>query len=185
MPPGEASEFPPPFFPSRADARALRRPLHAALARPRRSRTASLVAGRRRRSASSCSTRWRATPSRSCASAGRDRALRASSSAALVIPAQVAMLPLFLMLRAARPRQHVRRRDRCRRIGRDLRDLPGPAVRAGDPGRPARRGAPRRRRRVPDLLDDRPAAAAPDPRDARRSSRSSRRGTTSCGRSSS
>ena len=51
--------------------------------------------------------------------------------------------------------------------GEHLRHLPGAAVRARDPRRPARRRAHRRRRRVPHLLTDRAAAAHADPRDAR------------------
>ena len=92
-----------------ADPDQLRRALHAALARPRaREQPARRPA--RPRSASSSSTRWRATPSPSCAS----RAATASSPF-LVGRAghpgagrDAAALPDAAL---GRPRQHVRRRD--------------------------------------------------------------------------
>src|SRR5581483_5326411 len=55
-----------------------------------------------------------------------------------------------------------------RRHRHGVRHLPHPPVRARHPRRAARRGAPRRRLRAAHLLDDRAAAAAPDPRHARR-----------------
>ncbi len=55
--------------------------------------------------------RWPATRSPSCASRGRDGIFKLLLGA-LVIPAQVAMVPLFLLLKQLRPRQQLRRRHR-------------------------------------------------------------------------
>ncbi len=150
MPTGEASEFPPPLLSRRG----------------RRSCTTG-SSSRASRSAAPPSTASSSPSSAPRASRclqldGRLRLREAPLSgprpplrallAALVIPAQVAMLPLFLMLRslglvntyvgaaAPTPRRH-------------LRHLPRPPVRPRDPGRPPGRRAPRGRVGVPHLLD--------------------------------
>ena len=97
--------------------------------------------------------------------AGRDRIFRLLLGA-LVIPAQVAMLPLFLLLKQLGLVNTLRGRDRAG-AGQHLRHLPRAAVRAVDPRRPARGGAHRRRERVPHLPLDRRAGAEADPRHAR------------------
>ncbi len=98
---------------------------------------------RRRRSSRCCSTRWPATRSRSSASRARPHLRRLL--AALVIPAQVAMLPLFLLLKQMGLVNTYARRHHPRH-GERLRHLPGAPVRALDPRQRARRGAHRRRR---------------------------------------
>ena len=96
---------------------------------------------------------------------GRDRLFRLLL-AALVMPGQVGMLPLFLLLKemglvnsylgvlVPGPRQH-------------LRHLPGPPVLPRHSPERARRGARRRRRRAAHLVVDRAAALPADPRDPR------------------
>ncbi len=155
MPPGEASTFPPPLLPARADARALPRRCSRGsswaryLAQQRCSSPVGatlLVAARQ--------LAWPATPSRSCASAAAT-ASSARCSAALVIPAQVgdaAAVPAAASSWAS-----------STRYGGVI--VPGLASIFGiflvrqyalvDPRRAARRGAHRRRGRVPDLLVDR------------------------------
>ena len=89
---------------------------------------------------------------------GRDR-IFALLVAALAIPAQVAMLPLFLMLKSmGLVNTYVG--VLIPYMASDLRHLPGAPVHALDPRRPARRGAHRRRERVAHLLEHRPARGA-------------------------
>ena len=183
MPTGEASSFPPVLFPSRSDARATTATLFTRLTWPpfaqqRCSSRSPSPAAR------CCSTRWRATRSRSCASPGATGSSR-FLLAALVIPGQVAMLPLFLLMRSSRPRQHATPASILPGIAGIFGIFLDPAVRALDPGRAARRGAAGRRGRVADLLDDRPAAPPARPGHARRLHVSRDAGTTSSGRSSS
>ena len=83
--------------------------------------------------------------------AGRDRLFQTLLTA-LVIPAQVAMIPLFLHHEMATSRQQLRRRDRAGH-GDRVRHFSGASVRALDSRRIARSGAHRRRRRMAHLRD--------------------------------
>ena len=83
---------------------------------------------RRDRASRWSSTRWRATRSPSCASAGATGCF-AHAVAGLVMPVQVAMLPLFLLMKNARAHQHLLGRDHPGH-GEHLRHLPHPPVRA-------------------------------------------------------
>ena len=112
--------------------------------------------------------------------AGRERIFRLMLGA-LVIPGQVAMVPLFLLLKQMGLVNSYGGVDRAG-AREHLRHLPRAPVRAVDSRRPARSGAHGRRQRMADLRRDRRAAAAADHRHARACLRCSERGTISCGR---
>ena len=78
------------------------------------------------------------------------------------------MLPLFLVLRAARARQHATSASSSRASPASSASSSSASTRSAIPGRAARRGARRRRGRVPHLLVDRAAPPPADPRHARR-----------------
>ena len=129
MPPGEASTFPPPLLPrarrrSTTTASCSRSARHGPL--PRQQRAARDVA---RRCSRCCSTSLAGYAFAKLRFAGRDRIFRALLGA-LVIPAQVAMVPLFLLLKQTGPGQHATAACIVPAMASDLRHLPRPPVRA-------------------------------------------------------
>ena len=147
MPTGEASTYPPRFFPSRVTF-AHYTDLFTRLNLGRYLFNSAFDRVRRHGLLARRSTRWRATRSPSCDSA--DATAVPHLSLGLVLPVQVAMLPLFLLLKNLGTHQHLLGRDHPG-AGEHLRHLSRPAVRAVDSRRHARRRAHRRRVGVPDL----------------------------------
>ncbi len=143
------ARYPPPLLPERADARQLPRAVRA--------RGHGPLSGQQRaprgcgdRCCRWCST-WRpATRSPSCASPAAT-ASSSCCSARWSIPAQVAMLPLFLLLKQLGLVNTLRRRASCPAMAEHLRHLPRAPVRAVDSRRAARGRAHRRRERVAHL----------------------------------
>ena len=87
---------------------------------------------------------------------------------ALVVPIQMALIPIFSLYNDARPVRHdPRPRPVPHRVRAAVRDLPAAELLRRDPARPARGGADRRRLGVPDLLPGDPAARPAGDRVAR------------------
>ena len=145
MAPGEASTYPPPLLPHAAHARQLSRAVRARGHRPLPARTACSSPSRRPRCRCS-STSMAGYAFAKLRFAGRDRMFRVLLGA-LVIPGQVAMLPLFLLLKQL-GLVNTYGGVIVPAHGEHLRHLPRAPVRAVDSRRAARGGAHRRRERV-------------------------------------
>ena len=179
MSPGEASRFPPPFLPAAPGLERLSRPVRDHRHRPLFPQQP--VRRHARHHAVAAVQRDRRLRLRQTALQGPRPDLPAAASPRSSFPAQVTMLPLFLMLKEMGlinsfagvlvpvADQH-------------LRHLPGPPICAVDPRRDARGGAGRRRGRGADLPPDRGAGADPDPDHAGPVHLPRQPGTTSCGR---
>ncbi len=148
MRPARPARFPPPFLPEHATPRATTARCSRTPAWAATSPTACSSPPRPR----CCRCVFNVTAGYAFAKlrfAGRDRMFKVLLGA-LVIPAQVAMLPLFLMLKSmGLVNTYVGVLDPV--DGERLRHLPGAPVRAVDPERAARGGAGRRRRRAAHL----------------------------------
>ena len=97
MPAGEASALPPPLLPA-APTLDNYRELFVAAGMGRASCQQPAARHRGDAAVAAASTRWPATPSPSCNFRGRERIFQ-TLLGALVIPGQVAMMPLFLLLK--------------------------------------------------------------------------------------
>ena len=112
--PGEASTFPPPLLPARSDARATIASCSRAPAWAATSLNSLLVAIGGDAAVARCSTSLAGYAFAKLRFAGRDRIFQLLLGA-LVIPAQVAMMPLFLLLKQLGLVNTLRRRRSCRR----------------------------------------------------------------------